>query len=292
MADNFEYFPPLPNDVEKSLIYYSSSLLADSGLIVLTLGHEQCNYDKPPQGPKTTSYYTMHYILNGEGTFSGSPGRLKAGDIFVIFPHTAFSYKQDPGNPWEYIWASFAGLNAGDYMRRCGFSPERPVYHTDDPEVRTAFENFRQVEKFANSRDIKAVSELTGVFALIAEARASEEPQQNAGQTHYIESAKAYIDAHYSDSVFGLKELSEHLCLNQNYVSRLFSRILNMPFSRYLIILRMQKACKLIQETKLSYGAISVMVGYEDPMYFSRLFKKYVGYPPREFRKYNFTKDT
>ena len=56
---------------------------------------------------------------------------------------------------------------------------------------------------------------------------------------------------------------------------------------KYLINFRLNQACKLMKNTELSIAEISRSVGYQDPLYFSKLFKKEKGLSPSKYRKLN-----
>ncbi|MDN5276704.1 MAG: two-component system, response regulator YesN [Clostridiales bacterium] len=69
------------------------------------------------------------------------------------------------------------------------------------------------------------------------------------------------------------------------YLSHLFKEELNITFLEYLTMVRMEEAKKLLKDTSLSIVAIASQVGYEDASYFSKVFKKYVGISPAQYRK-------
>jgi YesN/AraC family two-component response regulator len=53
----------------------------------------------------------------------------------------------------------------------------------------------------------------------------------------------------------------------------------------YFIHLKIQRACRLLDTTALPVGLVGARVGYEDPYYFSRIFRRVMGYPPRRYRQ-------
>ncbi len=292
MENLFEFFPRLQNDIEKALTYYASSKQANNDLNVLTCGHEKCHVDKPTQGPRAVAYYTLHYVLSGEGDFiyRGQKYRLKADDIFIIHPSETYTYYQIPENPWEYVWVTFLGLNSEEYLRRCMFTSDSPVYRCESPAIKEAFCALTDVSSFRKSRDVKTLSVLTNILSLLIEERFVAEESAPSARQQYVANAILYIGANYTDPGLNLEQVSAHLGLNKNYVSRLFMDVLSLSFTKYLIILRIQKACHLMQETELNIASIAAQVGYNDPLYFSRLFKQYVGYCPKDYRKYNSVK--
>lgn len=94
--------------------------------------------------------------------------------------------------------------------------------------------------------------------------------------------AKAYIDAHYNQDI-GLKDVSEAVAISPQYFSKIFKDELGVNFIDYLTKVRINRAKDLLMNKELSIKEIAFEVGYNDPNYFSRLFKKTVGVSPTEF---------
>ena len=58
-----------------------------------------------------------------------------------------------------------------------------------------------------------------------------------------------------------------------------------MPLTKYITLLRLQKACSLLNDVDKSINEISSIVGYSDPLYFSRIFKSVTGMAPTRYRQ-------
>lgn len=98
-----------------------------------------------------------------------------------------------------------------------------------------------------------------------------------------IERAKAYLAERF-DRELSLEETAEFVGLNPHYFSKLFHESCGVTFIDYLTGLRIEKAKELLADPKQILKDISLRVGYRDPNYFSRVFKKTVGVSPSEFR--------
>lgn len=99
-----------------------------------------------------------------------------------------------------------------------------------------------------------------------------------------IQKIKSYIKTHFAEDIT-LAVLSEKFYLNPNYLSSLFKQQIGKNFIDYLTEIRLTAAIDLLKEDNLTIGAIASMVGYEGSNHFSRLFKKYAGISPGEYRK-------
>ncbi|MBQ8306299.1 MAG: response regulator [Blautia sp.] len=107
-----------------------------------------------------------------------------------------------------------------------------------------------------------------------------------------IQTATAYIDAHFTDGSLSLQETASAVGLSPNRFSTLFSHELGMTFIEYLINKRMERACELLMTTDLKSFEVAYRSGYNDPHYFSATFKKSMGMSPTEYRQRRETKDT
>lgn len=99
-----------------------------------------------------------------------------------------------------------------------------------------------------------------------------------------VSSAKSYIDQAYANEGLNLEEVARQVCVTPYYLSRLFHAEMGMTFTDYLTKTRLEKAVELLQ-SGVSVKEICYQVGYADPNYFSRLFRKVFGVPPTEYRK-------
>ncbi|WP_172840489.1 response regulator [Virgibacillus phasianinus] len=105
----------------------------------------------------------------------------------------------------------------------------------------------------------------------------------------YLMQAKTYIQNHYQSAIT-LEETASFVNLSPNYFSNLFKQEIGETFIDYLTKVRLQKAKELIEENLYSLKEISYMVGYKDPNYFSRVFKKYYHDSPKRFQQGIFKK--
>ena len=99
-----------------------------------------------------------------------------------------------------------------------------------------------------------------------------------------ISKAKAYIDENYQKDI-SLDDVSRHVDISPYYFSKLFKQEDGRTFIEYLTGLRIREARRLLRSPGLSIKEIGIMCGYADPNYFSRIFKKYEGVTPSEFRE-------
>ncbi len=113
---------------------------------------------------------------------------------------------------------------------------------------------------------------------------------QNSSSKHdecsnnIVDIAKEYIKANYSKAL-NLDDVSYYVNISPYYFSKIFKDGTGENFIEYLTNIRIEKAKELLNSTDYSMKEICVMVGYSDPNYFSRSFKKNVGVTPTEYKE-------
>ena len=98
-----------------------------------------------------------------------------------------------------------------------------------------------------------------------------------------FEEALGYIDRNFTKTIM-LEDVAGHVHISTYYLSHGFKRFTGITFKEYLTKTRIKKAKKLLLTTDLSIGEIAKRVGYDDPTYFSRVFKNTEGIPPSKFK--------
>ena len=93
-----------------------------------------------------------------------------------------------------------------------------------------------------------------------------------------------YIHTNYANELT-LDVLSKFMHLNKDYLSKLFKREVGMTFIAYLNHYRVEQAKLLLRTTDDSLAEIASAVGYSDPAYFSRIFKKITDLSPNQYRQ-------
>lgn len=101
---------------------------------------------------------------------------------------------------------------------------------------------------------------------------------------HYlIEEAKRFVEENY-DRTITLDDVARHVHLNASYLSFLFKEMTGQKYIDYLILYRIEKAKSLLKQTNYKIHEIGERVGYENPRYFTLVFKKYAKQSPVEYR--------
>ena len=92
-----------------------------------------------------------------------------------------------------------------------------------------------------------------------------------------------YISEHFNGSLT-LEDVASHVHLHPSYFSTLFKTCTGSAFKEYLNMVRIEESKRLLANTDFSIIDIAMAVGFEDQSYFSKVFKKYTGLTPKQFR--------
>lgn len=134
-------------------------------------------------------------------------------------------------------------------------------------------------------KDAKTIDQIKGQAHAILN-RALEFRDSQAGGQHVgmIQQAREYLDHHYMDPNISLGEVAAQVGHSPCHFSTVFSRETGLTFKDYLTESRLRKAKELLRMTTLRSSEISYQIGYNDPHYFSYVFRKRFGLSPKEFR--------
>lgn len=101
----------------------------------------------------------------------------------------------------------------------------------------------------------------------------------------YVEKCLKYMEQNYSKEIT-LEGTAEYVGVSSFYLTRLLRQELDRSFVKILIDIRMKNAVELLWRGELSAKEIGAAVGYPNPVYFSRVFKKNMGMTIRQLREY------
>jgi two-component system, response regulator YesN len=133
--------------------------------------------------------------------------------------------------------------------------------------------------------NIKSIAELgEQVHKILGEVLAYRDSQPNGQYKLLIRRAIEYLEYHYMDADLSLNEMAAQANLSASHFSVVFSQEMGQTFKEYLTEVRINKAKELLRMTSLRSADIAYQVGYNDPHYFSSVFKKNTGFSPIEFR--------
>jgi len=282
--------------IDANFRWFRTANKANEELYLEQCGIEQCTPGKY-YGPTVREEYHIHFILSGEGVFEANnvSYHLGRGQIFVAVPGVEHYYYADSENPWSYTWISLDGTRAGSFLEKAGITPAHPVREAyADPQKFLAI-----VEKILNHHKLTLVDELIRTsllykaVALLVES-GNQSHIQHTHKKHdysadvYVNSATEYIKGNYAH--IRVSDIATYLGISRYYLSHIFKEKLQVSPQEYLVKYRLKKGEELLRTTSLSIQAISDKTGYENPLTFSKIFKRIYGLSPKNYRSAIFKK--
>lgn len=237
-----------------------------------------------------TSQYILIYCIEGEGWVKVKSNEypVSANKLIIIPKGTAHSYGSKEGNPWSIYWLHFDGRSAPLFSE--GF--EKPVQIT--PSVDSRIEDrLKMFEEIYNtlrngfspsnlSYCISVLFHLLGSLKYIDAFRASKETAKNEGGI--VEKSIHYMRENIHRRLT-LNQLAEYSGLSTSHFTAVFQQKTSYPPIRYFLQLKMQHACHLLDFSDMKINQISSVIGFDDSLYFSRIFSSTMGLSPKEYRK-------
>ncbi|KRF05517.1 hypothetical protein ASG89_20530 [Paenibacillus sp. Soil766] len=252
-------------------------------LAVLEVGTQNCLPDMS-FGPGVRDMYILHYVHSGCGTFTTGvrTETIGPGELFLVMPDIVHAYCADSDEPWRYSWFGFVGTFATRLVELAGFTAVSPVRAADSStSVESLFGNLMSLRN-EPAKELLLTALLYQIFGTLAIP--DDAPPLRADVGHHVRNAVSFMNARYAERI-SLHEIAEHVGLETKYLCRLFQQRLSMSPYRYLTDVRMRKACRLLRRQLLGIAEIAQSVGYQDPLMFSRMFKRTIGLSPTAYRE-------
>lgn len=227
-------------------------------------------------GPATRTYYLLHFVVSGKGTFTTSRGSFSLGksDMFIIRPYEITYYEADKEEPWTYIWIAF---NTGIRLPTV-IAAADTVYA---PFLEKVFLEAVNTDVFENGRYGYEAFLCGKIFELFAYLYSRENVSTEISE-RYVKPAVSIMESEFASGIT-VGKIADRLHLNRSYFTVIFKETMKKSPGEYLTELRMKEAAKLLSVYKCSVTVTAGSVGYPDVFVFSRAFKKYYGYSPTKY---------
>lgn len=253
-----------------------------NGIRPVDAGRQDC-HDLHSWGPGVRQCYIIHYIISGKGTFTCGKKTytLTAGQSFLICPEQVVQYAPDENEPWEYVWVDFVGEQCRQILARSVLNPQQPARRLS---VRKGFCRILSVSARWNSiagtaRSRRCAACASGRVPGSGGAAAGGEKE---GRSAIME-AMALIAAGYHRSGFCAETIARKMAVSRTTLNRLFQKKIGWSPGQYLLEYRLQQSEKLLQ-MGMTVKQTALSCGFEDPFYYSRVFRKHYGMPPSDYR--------
>lgn len=222
--------------------------------------------------------FVMNLVIKGNGILkmNDKSSELTAGTLFFSFPGCPFEVEASAD--FRYIYISFMGTNSSILLEEFGITLDNYLFSGMDFVIPFWLESIRRINK-SNSN---VLPECVLLYTLSYMGDASEKITFKGSNKTLFETIVDYVDNNFTDTDISIRKISDVFSYTEKYVSSLFCKNMKIKFKSYLCDLRIQYANKLIEEGETSVSKIAQMCGYQDPLYFAKVFKEKTGKTPKQ----------
>lgn len=252
-----------------------------------TKGHADGYYFNIEKG-RVLNEYQLLYNPEGEGVFESAhcpQTKIKAGDMFLLFPGEWHTYHPNPRVGWKSHWIGFKGRNMDDRVKAGFLTPEKPIYHVGYSAIieglyRRAFAAAREEAAYSQQEMAGLVNHLIGKMYSLER---NIELSRNQQQVDMIDKARWRIRESL-ESETTIQGIAEELGVSYSNFRKLFKEYTGLSPATYQQELRLLRAKELLSTTDLSIKEIAYRLNFESPDYFSAKFKAKMGVKPSEVK--------
>lgn len=258
-------------------------------LYLVHCGHQKCQPGYT-YNHKIPNEYHLHFVLSGSGKLeaNGKLYHISKEDIFLIPKNVPVQYFADEEDPWEYIWVTFDGTLSKKYLNYAGISADNPVITSSIPVkvYLPIIQKILDTNELTFANELKRVGYLFEMISILIEAQSASRRENNqydySGDT-YVEYAVSIIKHNYDH--IKINDIAQYIGINRSYLTSIFKKKMNVSPQEYLVSYRLKRGAELLRTTSLSIQDISVSVGYDNPLTFSKMFKQTYGLSPKNYRQ-------
>lgn len=253
--------------------------------------HLSTKQQLPTYRPKGRIDYQLLYIAAGKAHFyfrekdTEREEIVSAGNMILYRPKEMQRYVYYGADQAEVYWVHFTGNNVKNILREYGIPMNNHIFYTGtSPEYQWLFRQMIQELQMCrpNYEDLLALL-LKHIFLLI-NRQIKEGNRATSYMLEETERATRYFNAHYNTAI-NIDEYAQSRHISACWFIRQFKHYTGITPMQYILSIRISNAQNLLETTSYTISEIANIIGYDNPLYFSRLFKNQLGLSPKEYRK-------
>lgn len=241
----------------------------------------------PTFRPKGRKDYQLLYIASGKGYFyiNGKEEIVTAGHMVLYQPKEMQKYVYYGVDQTEVYWIHFTGNDVKGILAEYGFSLTDHIFYTGNfPDYHRLFRRIIQELQLCKPHYTDYLAMLLREILILAGRQLTETKKPGIRTQEEIELATRYFNEHFNRNI-SIEEYALSRHMSTCWFIRSFRQYSGITPMQYILGIRITNAQHLLATTNYNVTEIAEIVGYDNPLYFSRLFKKQTGLSPSEYRK-------
>lgn len=242
----------------------------------------------PTYRPRGRIDYQLLYVASGKAHFfiDGKEKIITPGHMVLYRPKEMQKYIYYGIDQTEVYWIHFTGNDVKNILRSYGISDDRKIiYSGTSLEYERIFKQIiYELQQCQEHYEEYLSLLLREIFIFLHRQITKKHSLKN----EYLESEMARAAQYFNDNyntAISIEEYAASRGMSISWFIRSFREYTNVTPLKYILSLRMTNAQMLLENTSYSVKEISSIVGYDNPLYFSRLFSRQKGMSPSEYRK-------
>ncbi len=232
--------------------------------------------------------FQLLYIAAGKTHFyiGGEDKIVTAGHMVLYQPKEEQHYEYFGEDKPEVYWVHFTGSDVRNILKHYDIPIDEHVFYCGTPSAYTLL--FKQmIEEFQTCR--VGYQELLEMclreLLLVVQRTRLEKPSIVSTQVQEeMAFARQYFHEHYNEPI-NIEDFAQSRHMSISLFMRNFKKVYDVSPKQYILNLRMNNAQSLLETTDYTVAEIAAIVGYDNPLYFSRLYHKQKGQAPTDYRK-------
>ena len=244
----------------------------------------------PTYRPRGRVDFQIIYIAAGCGHFHfdavDNETIVPAGNIVIFRPKELQKYEYYGKDKTEVYWIHFTGSDVKNILRKYGFPDNERIFPVGTSmEYERIFKRIIIELQRCQDNYEEMLTLLLRHLLIIFQRELTREPVlKNEYLDHEMDTAVTYFNENYNRDI-NIEEYATSKGMSVSWFIRSFKKFTGSTPMQFIVALRVSNAQVLLETTNYSINEISKIVGYDNQLYFSRLFHKLKGFSPREYRK-------
>ena len=260
-------------------------------LVVTAAGYYRVHTSRviETERPNGRGDYQLLYIAAGcvHIYFDGVEKIVPKGNMILFRPGETQMYYLYAADKPETYWVHFTGSDVGPLLNYYQIPRNENAFFTGtSPDYQWLFRQMIQELQLqrANYDDLLNMN-LRHIF-LIINRYLQEGNDVGTDMLDEVERATHFFNEHYNQPII-IEDYAKDRGMTANWFIQSFRKITKFTPMQYILNLRMTNAMNLIDNTNYNMTQIATAIGYDNSMYFSRVFKKHTGMTPTEYKNRN-----